>query len=552
LIEDVRRQRVVHELVGEFQPLYGLPQQIVQVVDDAVLRGATPAGLDALLARQAEPLANLRRGFELLRKLFPERVAPVNTALSGVAQAWEDFGRVGAQALAASREEDRERMARLAREELGPAQANLNEALWILEAALLKLADGETARVVATLEDAKLNLKLLLLIAVPFSLVFGMVIGGRILRPLEQLRDGLRGIVSGEGDLSAKLLECGGEAGEVAGYYNQLTEKIHGSLLSTTVAAKALEKASQRLFSNAEQTKLGLMGQGAEVEDVINRMRLLEQDITEVEHSTQRTAELAAAAHDQTQGGRKVMESTMDMMQRLDREAEESLNQVERFVASADAIRLVLEMINKLAEQTNLLALNAAIEAARAGETGRGFAVVADEVRSLAERTRSSTGEISRIVAELRSNTGAAQDSMRENRELVAASLVQVEAMAAVLGEIDVANSTIAELSHEVSAAVTRQGGAAADINRNTTNLNMTTRQAESNALAMESLSSELNALVGMLNQSVADFAVADKALLAEAVSDMEERVVGDEGYGTAEIGSFAAGGGGDGDVELF
>ncbi len=71
----------------------------------------------------------------------------------------------------------------------------------------------------------------------------------------------------------------------------------------------------------------------------------------------------------------------------------------------SDSVRIseTVSMITDIAEQTNLLALNAAIEAARAGDVGRGFAVVADEVRLLADRTRSSTAEISGIVSSLTS-----------------------------------------------------------------------------------------------------------------------------------------------------
>ncbi len=175
-----------------------------------------------------------------------------------------------------------------------------------------------------------------------------------------------------------------------------------------------------------EQEKDSLTEQLSHVSSLIVKFNVFNQSLLELQSSLAFNAENmrerritaieAQGASMTTRSATDHMVNDFSLLEQKSNSVAQNVNALDQQVQQIDSI---VQLIKEIADQTNLLALNAAIEAARAGEAGRGFAVVADEVRKLSERTAGATGQISRLVVEIRSETG---NSCRQIAELAASA----------------------------------------------------------------------------------------------------------------------------------
>ncbi|WP_010607544.1 methyl-accepting chemotaxis protein [Pseudoalteromonas maricaloris] len=200
-----------------------------------------------------------------------------------------------------------------------------------------------------------------------------------------------------------------------------------------------------------------LKQQTSEAKEMVVCMDEFSQTIDELSENVNHAADAANNSEQQAGRGKAAVKDVIDSIHYLDEHLMEVNNAVNRLVSGNDRIQNILSVINSIADQTNLLALNAAIEAARAGEHGRGFSVVADEVRTLAQRTQTSTEEITQLLKELNDISSSAVESVQKSNSLSNQSVDLAKNNGSSLDTIQNHVMHLADLNRSVAAAIEQQ-----------------------------------------------------------------------------------------------
>ena len=162
--------------------------------------------------------------------------------------------------------------------------------------------------------------------------------------------------------------------------------------------------------------------------------------------------------------GETVIAQTVSDINQISQSVGLASQRIQELEAASHQISSIVSVIKEVADQTNLLALNAAIEAARAGEQGRGFAVVADEVRKLAERTSTSTQEISSRIDSIRTVSKDAVESMADAVNLVSTGVTRAGNASEAIQRISQASQHAVNMVEEITAAIREQSQASTTI----------------------------------------------------------------------------------------
>ncbi len=348
----------------------------------------------------------------------------------------------------------------------------LDHLMSAVEATVLTFANAQTAAQAEArdvVSNGRTQAVLMPILAIALGIIFAVLIGSSIARPVRKLTQAMVTLASGDTSLRIPATTRHDEVGDMA----RAVQVFKDNAIEMDRLRSAQEEERQRaeeekyrtmnaLAQNFESSVMDVVQSVIKVADTVQVNAQTVDNISQQtrDHATQGAAateeasvnvNLVAAAVEQLTGSVASISSQVNESTSIAGSAVEEARQADQVVNSlieaANRIGAVVHLIQKIASQTNLLALNATIEAARAGDAGKGFAVVANEVKALANQTSSATGDIGVQVEAIQSAT---QDAVSAIRHIAST----ISRMNDIAGEISSAIEEQYEATREIGVSL--------------------------------------------------------------------------------------------------
>jgi methyl-accepting chemotaxis protein len=311
-----------------------------------------------------------------------------------------------------------------------------------------------------------------------------------------------------DGKLGVRARVSEGALGNVADALNLMLENVGELIANAKTTSTQVASAASGITTVAQQLEAGEKRQSTEI-------TATSQGVRELNSQAQRVLQNCVAATEAAENGRRTAEEgaravreVIKGMEKIRENTQANAKKIKRLGDRSMEIAGIVKIISDISAKTDMLSLNASIEAARAGEQGRGFTVVAEQVRGLADRTRTLTNQIEKLVNDIQQETAEAVVQMETQTQEVEAGARAAEAAGGKLENIVTVSSASSGLVSEINQSATKQATRTQEMLLTVDSINRVVAESKIKVQETRTTSEQLANLSEELNKRLAQFEI--------------------------------------------